>query len=128
MPFMGWYPGRDLPWIRSGVHKAMHGQRSLKGFDFMELPWKWWGSSERPHERATENGMGLPACKKEDCSKKRPFLWPIQKLLFLVICNFSSDVLFNLAQIPWQTFYSLPLIHTVSRNWYSPSLPQLLGP
>lgn len=59
-----------------------------------------WASSERPRERATVHGLGLPECKKEDCSKKSLFLWPTQKLLFLVIGNFSSDVLFNLARMP----------------------------
>ena len=37
------------------------------------------------------------------------FLWPTQKLLFLVTYNFPSGVLFNLGQTSGQTFNSLPL-------------------
>lgn len=104
--FTRWDLGGDLPWIRSGGHRVMNGQRNRKDFDFMELPSKGWGSSERPRERATEHRLGLPECKTETvlkeayfCGQFRScfFLWyVIFPLMFYLILSRYSDRHFTL--------------------------------
>lgn len=57
-----------------------------------------------PLSLACQNGK-----RKVVLERPSLFLWPTQKLLFLVTYNFPSGVLFNLGQTSGQTFNSLPL-------------------